>query len=345
MKTRIFTLTLVMIMGAAMLHAQTTITYNDHAPQVGQTITVKTMMDPMGVQPGPEGANVTWDFSEFIGDDEFTTTYIDPAQTPFADSLTGLDVNVAMGIIDEEDSGYGFVSVNQQDVSMKAMGFMVEGEPAMFSVFDPSPMVMKFPFAYGDTYDTYGEFTLNVAGQFMMVTKEWSTSVADAWGTLTNPVTTYNNVLRVKNTTLDSTFMYMEGQLISAEGYEYIDYSWYSADNRHPIQTLSGEMDGDDFFADGIDYLFEESASISDHVANQLSIYPNPVSDVIYIDQKSENMPERYVISDMMGRVVMEIKAHGNDRIHVSHLPEGMYMLQEMKDNQLISSTKVMIKR
>jgi hypothetical protein len=345
MKKRFFTLTLMMIVGAAVLHAQTTITYNNHAPQVGQMITVKTLMDPADAQPGPEGANVTWDYSEFVGDDEFTTTYIDPAQTPFADSLTGLDVNVAMGIFDEEDSGYGFVNANQQNVSMKAIGFMVEGEPAMFSVFDPSPLVMKFPFAYGDTYDTYGEFSFDVGGQFLMITKEWSTSVADAWGTLTNPVTTYNNVLRVKTTTLDSTFMYMDGQLISADGYEYIDYAWYNAGNRHPVQTLSGEMDGDDFFADGIDYLYEESAGISDPGASQLSVYPNPVSDVIYIDQKPENMPGSYVISDMMGRVVLETKATGNDQIHVSHLSEGMYMLQEMKDNRVISSAKLLIKR
>lgn len=345
MRKKIFTLTLMVIIGAAMLHAQTTITYNNHAPQVGQTITVKTLMDPMDAQPGPEGANATWDFSEFVGDDEFTTTYINPAQTPFADSLEGLEVNVAMGIIDEEDSGYGFVSVNQDEVTMKAIGFMAEGVPAMFSVFDPSPVVMKFPFAYGDTYDTYGEFSFNFGDEFSLVTKEWSTSVADAWGTLVNPVTTYSNVLRVKTITVDSTFMYMEGQLISADRYEYIDYSWFSAGNRHPVQTLSGEMIGDEFMADGIDYLVEESASINDKVSNQLSIYPNPVSDVIYIDQKSESVPERYVISDMMGRVVLEAVAIRKDRIGVAHLSEGMYLLQEMKNDRVISSTKVMIKR
>jgi hypothetical protein len=343
MRAKIFTLTMMVIMGVVVLNAQTTITYNNHAPLIGQTITVKTLIDPVDAQPGPDGANVTWDFSDFIGDDEFTTTYINPAETPFADSLEGLDVNVAMGIIDEEDSGYGFVSVNQDDVSMKAIGFMVEGEPAMFSVFDPSPVVMKFPFAYGDDYDTYGEFSMSVEG-YMIVTKEWSTSVADAWGTLVNPVTTYSNVLRVKTTTVDSTFIYAGGEPI-IERYEYIDYSWYSAGNRHPVQTLSGEMDGDDFSADGLDYLVEESASISDKVANQLSIYPNPVSDVIFIDQKLENLPERYVISDMMGRIVVETKAKGNDRISVSHLAEGMYMLQQIKGNQVISSTKVMIKR
>jgi hypothetical protein len=334
-----------MIMSAAILYAQTTITHNNHAPQIGQTIMVKTLIDPGDAQPGPDGANVTWDFSDFIGDDEFTTTYINPAETPFADSLEGLDVNVAMGIIDEEDSGYGFVSVNQDDVSMKAIGFMVEGEPAMFSVFDPSPVVMKFPFAYGDDYDTYGEFSFNVGDEFLLVTKEWSTSVADAWGTLINPITTYSNVLRVKTTSVDSTFMYMNGQLMSADRFEYIDYSWFSAGNRHPVQSLSGEMDGDVFFADGIDYLVEESAGTGDHFASQLTVYPNPVSDVIFIDRKLENLPERYVISDMMGRIVVETKATGNDRISVSHLSEGMYMLQEMKNNQVISSAKVMIKR
>ena len=178
-----------------------------------------------------------------------------------------------------------------------------------------------------------------------MVTKEWSSSIADAWGTLTNPVTTYENVLRVKITTVDSTFMYMGGQLISADRYEYIDYEWFSAGNRHPVHSISGEMDGDDFVADGMDYLLVESLGMHDQAEAQLSVYPNPTSDVLHINHTSANMPATYALTDMTGRTVLEINTTTHQQLDVSHLAEGIYMLQELTGNQVISSTKIIIKR
>jgi hypothetical protein len=339
MKVKFFTIAMIMIIGATVLHGQTVITYQNHAPQVGQTITVKTLLEPENVNPGPAGAGVTWDFSDFVGDDEFTSHFVDPAETPFTEQLEGLDVNVAVEIEEEEDFGYSFLKTGQEQTTMNALGFMVEGEPLMFSVFDPPVIVMKYPFAYENSYETYSEYTLDGGQGFVMVTKEWSTSVADAWGTLTNPVATYNDVLRVKTTSIDSSYTYMNGELLWAERYDYTDFAWYSAANRHPVQTMSGEVDGDEIFIYDLDYLVEESANVNELAKNRLTIYPNPASDVLYF----ENELGQFILSDVTGRKVMEI--NNTDRAVVSHLPEGLYLLQEVINNQIVSSTKVIIKR
>lgn len=347
MKNR-FTIVLAMMMlGVMALQSQTVITHQNHAPQVGYSFTIKSLLDPVDAMPGPDGANVTWDFSDFIGDEEFTSNFVNPDDTPFVGFLNEIDANVAIEIVDEEDGGYGFLNVQQQQATYEAIGFMIEGNELFFTAWDPAPVMMKFPFAYGESYETYGEMTFDFGDDFIMITKEWSTTTADAWGTLINPVATYNNVLRLKTTVVDSSFIYYQGQQISAERYEYLDYTWFSANKRSPIQSLSGEMYEDEFWADMIDYLFEESASVSQPAAQNLTTYPNPVSNVLVIENIDPANAGRLMISDIAGRVVMDIGAISGESLHVdvSHLSEGIYLLQQLNGNRLISSSKIVISR
>lgn len=346
-KIRLFCIAAMLLLGATNLLGQVVITYNNHAPQIGQNITMKGLMSeftPLEIDPGPAGANQTWNFSTFVGDEETTITFIDPAQTPFSDSIAGTGINLATEFADEEMGGFGFFTVNQEGMSINAFGILENGIPFSYNEYDPAPKMLAFPFAYQNSYDTYGEIVFSYGDEFSMVNKEWATITADAWGTLTNPIGTYNNVLRVKTHSIDSSFTYMNGQLFMADGYEYLDYSWYSADHRYLIQSVSGDLIEGEFEAWAVDYLVEESASVGEKLVSNLHVYPNPTSDVLYID----NANGQYLLSDVMGRKVIDINANGNFgqiRVDVSGLPEGIYILQEMKNNQIVSSAKVMIKR
>jgi hypothetical protein len=136
----------------------------------------------------------------------------------------------------------------------------------------------------------------------------------------------------------------MNGQLFAADGYESLDYSWYSSDHRYLVQSIYGDLIGGVFEAWGVDYLVEESASVGEKFVSNLHVYPNPTSDVLFID----NANGQYILSDMLGRKVIDINAQGNHgqiRVDVGSLPEGIYILQEMNNNQVVSSAKVMIKR
>jgi hypothetical protein len=346
-KIRLFCIAAMLLFGATNLLGQVVITYSNHAPQVGQTITMKSLysdFEPIEIDPGPAGAGVTWNFSTFVGEEESTVTFVNPALTPFADSVAGTGINLASEFQDEEASGYGFYTVNQQGMSINSFGIMESGVPFMYSVYDPAPKILSFPFAYENTYNTNGQIVFSYSPEFSMVNKEWATVTADAWGTLTNPTGTYNNVLRIKTHSVDSTFIYMNGQLFAADGYESLDYSWYSSDHRYLVQSIYGDLIGGVFEAWGVDYLVEESASVGEKFVSNLHVYPNPTSDVLFID----NANGQYILSDMLGRKVIDINAQGNHgqiRVDVGSLPEGIYILQEMNNNQVVSSAKVMIKR
>lgn len=338
--------TIAIVLLATASQSQTVITYNNHSPQIGQTDVIKGLfgdLNPIEIDPGPAGANVTWNFAEFIGTEETTNSFIDPAQTPFADSIAGTSVNIATEFIDEDGAGYAFMSSTQQNLTLKSYGFIATGEPPIYNTYDPAPEVMVYPFAYGDTYDTYGELEMSFEG-FVNLTKTWATATADAYGTLTNPTGTYNNVLRIKTVTIDSTFTYFNGQLFMADGYESIDYAWYSSTHRYMIQNIWGDLIEGEFEAWGVDYLIEESASVENPEYSVLKIYPNPAAEVLFI----ENGQGRYILTDLLGREVLEVNVDpsgSNYEMNVSQLPEGVYILQEIKDNQAISSQKVMIKR
>ena len=68
------------------------------------------------------------------------------------------------------------------------------------------------------------------------------------------------------------------------------------------------------------------------------SIYPNPVSDVLYINAGE---PVRYKITDTSGRVLLNERTSGN-RIDVSALQDGIYFLQIEVDNYTVRTMRFM---
>ena len=63
------------------------------------------------------------------------------------------------------------------------------------------------------------------------------------------------------------------------------------------------------------------------NLANSLSVYPNPVSDVLRIANASNLANASFSIVDILGKTVVQPKALNNDAIDVSILSAGVYIL------------------
>lgn len=75
---------------------------------------------------------------------------------------------------------------------------------------------------------------------------------------------------------------------------------------------------------------------------NKVSVYPNPVSDLLHIDITNHNVINSYKLMNMVGEIVLEsnnVKALNYFTIDVSNLASGNYSLQ------LISEGKVEIEK
>ncbi|MBT0607832.1 T9SS type A sorting domain-containing protein [Aequorivita echinoideorum] len=79
-------------------------------------------------------------------------------------------------------------------------------------------------------------------------------------------------------------------------------------------------------FSPGFDLVYQnEPLSISDNFISEFKIYPNPVSDKLFISSK-KSLLESLIVYSMTGQKMMEISNENN--IDVSSFPKGMYFLE-----------------
>ena len=98
----------------------------------------------------------------------------------------------------------------------------------------------------------------------------------------------------------------------------------------------SGELFGNFLF--GADCF---PLSINDNLLSQLSLYPNPSSDVITINTPSGVEIKSTTLYNLLGKVVLENT--NNNEVNLSELPSGVYILNITTDNGSI--TKKVIRK
>jgi hypothetical protein len=81
--------------------------------------------------------------------------------------------------------------------------------------------------------------------------------------------------------------------------------------------------------------------SVDEVLSKAITVYPNPARNEIYI-QNADNA--QVMIYNLSGSRMLNIKQHGNNRIDVSMLDAGMYIIKIIND-QKVYSTKITIMR
>lgn len=85
------------------------------------------------------------------------------------------------------------------------------------------------------------------------------------------------------------------------------------------------------------------SLSTKNFMKDTVSVYPNPASDVLHFDVKSESAIEKAVLFDISGRAVREYNEISNNALSVSDLQSGTYILK-LVSNKGIFTQKVIKK-
>jgi subtilisin-like proprotein convertase family protein len=74
-----------------------------------------------------------------------------------------------------------------------------------------------------------------------------------------------------------------------------------------------------------------------------VNAYPNPVSDFLFLDAEKSDSDFTYSIISVSGmRLISNVK---NNRINVSGLPEGMYLLEVKNDKRILGVKKILVSR
>lgn len=84
-------------------------------------------------------------------------------------------------------------------------------------------------------------------------------------------------------------------------------------------------------------------SSVPGAAKNEITIYPNPITDEINVDISSrEQLPVQYRIINTEGRTVLSGELSDNrNKLKISHLPAGGYMLNILKGNNAIAGEKI----
>lgn len=300
--------------------AQTTITKsnNDYLP--GNTISSRNVVGTP--DNSAAGANVTFDNS-MLTDGSAVMAQV---STPSAS-----DLSTFPGTTVKFDDGNGNLFYYKSTATqLEITGATVSGAVLNFSA--DNALFLKFPTAFGDTYNDTARGTFSnglVNGLF----KGNITTTADASGTLLLGSDVYANVLRVKTVqnynlyqSTDTNYILAIGSLVSTI------YTYYDSTHRYPLFTATTATISVPIL--GINQT--STAAIAQNTSalataqaggkNTVTVYPNPVKDIIYYSGAAKGYQNATVYT-MEGKIVRRIGITSG-KSDISGLATGMYILK-----------------
>ena len=266
---------------------------------------------PFPFDPGPAGANVTWDFSGILANDSTNVTFMAASATAQAASFPS--ANLATG---DAGIGYDFLITDANHLA-RAGAYITTGNILMY--YHDAETILTYPFTINSTFtDTWASnFT---AGGYQVFRTAMTTVTADAYGTLILPWGNVSNVLRVhlEETITDSVF----GPPATATNDAYI----YLTPGVHYF-LLSITQSGSNFRGSYIDASGVGINSIAD--SKYLTIYPSPASRTLNVDFTAEEKIVSTRITDVSGKEIYsnQVNLNPQQRIDIESLASGYYFI------------------
>lgn len=89
---------------------------------------------------------------------------------------------------------------------------------------------------------------------------------------------------------------------------------------------------------------FNIQAQNSTNKGTSFTIYPNPTTEFIMIDDYDENL-EQIVVYNLVGRKVRTFDTIANKKYSLADLPNGLYLVQLVNNNNKVLTTQRVKKR
>ncbi|MCW3120527.1 MAG: hypothetical protein JWQ38_19 [Flavipsychrobacter sp.] len=300
--------------------AQPVLTGANSNPVVGELF-YRHVCDTVGVKLGTSGPGSVWNYGGLTVIKNDTVTVVTCSSTPYCDSFPTSSIafqfspaNVSYGIA---NSAFTMGVGGHSD----AVGYskMLRMDTAMI-------YPVSYPMSWNDTslevYDTtYASSHLFRSGE----------RIVDGYGTLILPSGTFTNVLRIHDVIYLTDSNYTGGSL-SVNYHRTDGYTWYIPGYHFPLLSMSVDNDVITGAIQDIYYVVYTTGpgiaklSTANAQLSNVCVYPNPVKDVIHIDNLQN--ATSYCIVNVVGMVLQQgvIDEH-NNRLPANDLVPGMYTL------------------
>ncbi len=289
------------------------------------------------------GPGHVWDFSTLVGLDEAADTAVTVGSTPLLYQFffnNGLlypdhDANYAVKGTDLDFQQltltdlYDYFKVDADGFDNVGFGANINGIPASVQRL-PVDHIYRFPLDYGNMDTSSSNWEITVPTLLFFSQAQTRFNEVDGWGTLYLPEDTVD-VLRVRSTLqrTDSVYIDQFGIGFSLPEPETVEYKWLAVGRDFPVLQVN--------VTGGIPVLvrFQSqteplSTGIAQEERTDGAIYPNPATDVVYV-QVPEGVHGQLGLFDAQGREVRrvgQVNAGVRVAVDVSELAAGRYALR-----------------
>ncbi len=318
----------LLMSSAFTLNAQITLTQASNAPASGDIESYK-YLDSTATLPKSAGANQTWDYTASVINS--TNTAVSTTNYTTATSIPGASMFISAGAnVAATDSS---IFLKSTSTTLEDLGAMYADGSVMY--LSNSLIMVQFPFTYGNSFtDNFsGTYTITSLGTINL-NGNVNTN-ADAYGTVILPATpsnlTFNNVLRVKQTTTMNISGILSGTIIST------NYMYLKSGTKNPFLQIQYQYANIPAFGSpSNDYtiLYDVTLpvgieQISNNNVPSVFVYPNPSKDVLNVQMNQADYRMIQII-DIQGKLVKEIKLgadNDSSSIDIKDLQAGEYVL------------------
>ena len=192
-----YTCTLILILLTTRLFAQPVISSQDVSPIVGDTITLEGSFGPLPTTTGGNGANQIWDYSSLTSTITGSTIYISALSTPTAGSFPSANLCVV-----GTDTLNRYHYFNSNSTSYSHLG--VASVSGIAHKITNGLTFYRFPMVYNTSSTEHATSYLSSPGSATTTIKSHRIWNYVGYGTLILPSGTYNNVLKVIFTRIDT---------------------------------------------------------------------------------------------------------------------------------------------
>lgn len=275
--------------------------------------------------PGPTGANQTWNFSSLGSTGQANLSYVTPASTGQAASYPG-----STAALDAGAGNFVFYAGTPTGWELRGIYSSALGNAIVYS--DPERQI-PYPFSYNTAWSD--DFSANFSSFGTPVARSGSiTGLADGFGTLVMPYGTVTNVLRV--TVVEDYTDVLTG--LGNIEYDFTSVNWFKPGTRAPLLTFNEENTntlGEVATETRGTWLAGSAVGIEDLLRNAIGVelFPNPATDAVTVTYSTEGGSLQLELFDTTGRLVRSegitsAMGIGQHVLDVSGLPAGLYQVR-----------------
>lgn len=307
--------------------AQPVLTYNSMLPEVGTSYTTHNI-DPSTITHGDNGANILWDYSGISSTSSNTSDYVAVSSTPNGSDFA--EANFC--IYSQEYQSYGYFNYDSNAYSLVGAATPT----GIVMSYGNVETMNAYPFTYNDVSNDDFECDF-VAGVAFNRTGSITTT-AVGYGTLVLPSGSYDNVLKIK---MEETYqdVFDVGTGPQTTLYTSTNYYWYKPGTTEPLLLITALSSNSVSISETASYLDGDdiSSSIKENfIDKSLNIYPNPVEDVLNFNMEFP-ASTHYQICDLTGKLLKEGRLDFSNRIMLSELKQGSYVIKLINDHNIQS--------